>query len=219
MKPIKSLVVLGALGAFPAISALAPDTASAQPAGYYGPGGGPVNSTLPGGFHNRQGRLMFGGAFGLGGMSDDVGDIGCNGCDYNPISFGFMGHIGGFLSPRFALMFEGQVNGQQVSQAAFPEDDAFLYQSAAMVAGQYWITPQLWVKGGIGFAHLEEQSADGFFQSNIDNGTAIMGAIGYEVFSSRLFSVDLEGRLLNGAYKGIDNNITAGTVGVGVNWF
>ena len=214
MKPIKSLVVLGVLSALPV---LAPSEASAQP-GYYN-AGPPPNTQLPGGFWNRQGRLTFGGSFGLGGMSDDVGDIGCDNCDYNPISFGFTGHIGGFLGPRFALMFEAQVNGQQVSQAAFPEDDAYLYQTAGMVAAQYWITPQLWLKGGIGLAHLELQSADGFFASDIDNGTAIMGAAGFEVFSSRYFSIDLEGRLINGAYKGIDNNITAGTIGVGVNWF
>jgi hypothetical protein len=52
-----------------------------------------------------------------------------------------------------------------------------------------------------------------------EGGMAVMGAVGFELLSARYFSVDLQGRLLNGSYKGIDNNITAGSVGVGINWF
>lgn len=47
---------------------------------------------------------------------------------------------------------------------------------------------------------------------------AIMGAVGYELLSARYFSIDLQGRLINGAYKGIDNTVTGATIGVGVNW-
>ena len=213
---IKSLVLIGLVAAIPA---LAPSEASAQP-GYYGPAGGPPNSQLPGGFHNRQGRLTFGFSGGLGYMNSDVfGDLNCDNCSGGSVAFGLSGHIGGFLGPRFALMFEAQVNGQQLSEEAFIEDDIFLYQTAAMVAAQYWVTPQLWIKGGIGLAHLEEQTRDGFAGFEIDNGTALLGAIGYEIFSSRYLSVDLQGRLLNGSYEGVDDNITAGSVGIGVNWF
>ena len=216
MKPIKSLLLIGLLAAIPT---LAPSEASAQPGGYYGPprGGPPPSSQLPGGFHNRQGRLTFGFSAGIGGMNDDGGDIECVSCDYNPLAGQVSGHIGGFIGPRFALLFEAQANIQQLSQEQFAEDDIFLTQYAAMVAGQYWLTPQLWIKGGIGLANL--QLSDAFGEQEVDNGTAIMGAIGFEVFSARNFSVDLQGRLLNGAYKGIDNNITAGSVGVGINWF
>jgi hypothetical protein len=218
MKPIKSLVLVGVLAAIPT---LAPTEASAQPGGYYGPGpGGPPPGLLPGGFHNRQGRLTFGVSGGLGYMNSDVfGDLNCNNCNGGTVSFGVAGHIGGFIGPRLALMFELQVNGQQLAQSDFFEDDIFLYQTAAMVAAQYWVTPQLWIKAGIGVAHLEEQTRDGFAGFSIDNGTAILGAVGYELFSSRFMSVDLQGRLLNGAYSGVDDNITAGTIGVGINWF
>ncbi len=213
---MKSLVLVGLLAAIPTF---APSEASAQPRrrGYYaGPAGGPPNSQLPGGFHNRQNRLIFGFSGGLGYMNSDAfGDLGSAGS----VSGGVAGHIGGFLGPRFALLFEAQVNAQQISQERISVDDIFLYQSAAMIAAQYWVTPQLWIKGGIGFAHLEEQTRDGFAGAEIDNGTAIMGAVGYEIFSARYLSIDLQGRLLNGAYKGVDDNITAGTVGIGINWF
>lgn len=217
MKPIKSLFVLAALILFPTV-------ASAQ--GYYGGGGGggyynapPPNSTLPGGFHNRQGRLIFGFSLGLGGMSDRGGDIECSNCDYNTAAGEVSGHIGGFIGPRLALLGEVQGNIQTISSGLY--EDTQLVQSALMVAAQYWVTPQLWVKGGIGFANVQvdHQYWDGTATEPVDNGMALMGAIGFELFSARYFSVDLQGRVLNGAYKGIDNSITAGSVGIGVNWF
>lgn len=214
MKPTKSLLVLGALAALPV---LAPSEASAQPGGgyYQGP---PPNSQLPGGFHNRQGRLMFGFSVGIGGMHDDIGPIG----DSTPAGE-VSGHIGGFIGPRFALMFEAQGNFQQLSQDAFG-DSVTLVQGAGMVAGQYWLTPQLWIKGGIGLSNLQIQ--DDFGNASApSNGIAVMGAAGFELFSSRYLSVDLQGRIINGAYSndetqgGGHSNITSGTVGIGVNWF
>ena len=46
-----------------------------------------------------------------------------------------------------------------------------------------------------------------------------MGGIGYELYSTREFAVDLQGRLIEGSYKGIDDQITSGTIGVGFNWY
>lgn len=218
MKPIKSLFVLAALLVFPSI-------ASAQ--GYYGrPAGGggyyaqpPVNSQLPGGFHNRQGRLIFGFNLGLGAMHDRGGDIECVDCTYSTASGQVAGHVGGFIGPRLALMGEAQANLQTLSSNIY--EDETLVQSALMIAAQYWVTPQLWIKGGIGFANVQVDHSnwDGTAVEPIDNGLALMGAVGFEVFSARYFSVDIQGRLLNGAYKGIDNSITAGSVGIGINWF
>jgi hypothetical protein len=177
----------------------------------------PSGSTFPGGFHNRTGRLIFGFSFGVGGMSDSGGDIECVNCDYGTLTGQLSGHIGGFLGPRFALMGEAQANMQTLATDGI--DDTVLVQTALMLAGQYWLTPQLWIKGGIGFANLQVE--DTYFGpvSRPENGGAIMGAIGFELLSARNFSIDLQGRLINGAYKGIDNNITAGSIGIGINWF
>ncbi len=212
MQPIKSLLVLGA---FAAVPLMAPSEASAQPRGYYA---NPQPTTqLPGGFHNRAGGLMFGGSLGLGGMEDNGGDIECNGC--SALSGQISGHIGGFVGPRFALLGEAQANIQTVESDAF--SDTTLVQGALMIAGQYWITPQLWIKGGIGFATLQLQQSDDFgvfAESQPESGLAVMGAAGFELFSARHFSVDLQGRLLNGSYEG-NYNVTAASIGVGVNWF
>jgi hypothetical protein len=205
MKPIKSLLVLAVLAA--------PGVAGAQ--GYYGGGG--YRAPLPGGFHNRMGRIMSGVSIGIGGMHDDgSGVTDCGSCDYNPVAVEADAHIGGMISPRFALMAEVQLNGQTVS-SNFIDGDTILTQEALMIAGQFWITPQLWVKGGIGFAHLDAQ--DDYYDYDYGGGGAIMGAVGFEVLSARTFAVDLQGRIIEGTYHGVDDNITSATVGIGLNWY
>ena len=220
MKPTKLLLVLAAL-------LLVPSVASAQRyrrgGGYYAGGPAPA-SQLPGGFHNRQGRLMFGASIGLGGMSDRGGDIECSGCTYSTVSGEADAHIGGFLGPRFALMAELQVNAQTLDSDRFTGETSTLVQSALMLAGQFWITPQLWIKGGIGFANIQVDTSyygDGITDATTapENGGAIMGAIGYEVLSAPHFSIDLMGRVINASYKGIDNNVTGATIGIGINWY
>ena len=204
MKPIKSLLVLAIL--------CAPALASAQ--GYYGRGGY-QGAPVPGGFHNRAGRLAFGFGVGLGGMHDDTGSITCPNCDFKPLAFEGDFHIGGMLSHRFALLFEAQVNSQLVDSDRF-NGDQFLTQGAAMIAGQVWLIPQLWIKGGIGFANL--QVDDAFFTTDVGNGGALMGAIGVELLSARNFALDLQGRIIEGLYS--DNyHVTSGTIGIGIDWY
>ncbi len=207
MKPIKSLLVLAVI--------LAPGLAGAQ--GYYGGGGYNGGGPLPGGFHNRVGRLISGVSIGVGGMHDDGSGItNCGNCDYNPAAIEIDGHLGGMISPRFALMAELQVNAQTVHSDVI-NGDTVLSQSALMLAGQFWLTPQLWVKGGIGFAHLDAQ--DTYTQYDFGGGGAIMGGVGFELLSARFFAVDLQARLIEGTYHGLDDHITSGTIGVGLNWY
>ena len=122
---MKKLIILAFL--------LLPSVAMAQ---YYA---GPPNPQHPGGFHNRSGRVIFGGSLGLGGMSDRGGDIECANCDYGTLSGQGAVHLGGFLGPRFALMGEIQVNMQTLATDGI--DDTVLVQSALMIAAQYWVTP------------------------------------------------------------------------------
>jgi hypothetical protein len=209
MKPIKTLLVL-ALVAAPAL-------ASAQ--GYYGGGPSYGPPPLPGGFHNRQGRLAIGGSLGLGYMNDNGGAITCSGCDVNPVTGEGDFHIGGFIGPRIALMLELQVNVQQIAFDA--NTDLTLEQGLIMGAAQYWLTPQLWVKGGLGVAHLDVNDNVNGTYSPAASGLALMGGIGFELLSARNFAVDLQGRLSEGAYSnnGNSENITSGTIGVGINWY
>lgn len=204
MKPIKSLLILAIL--------CAPALAMAQ--GYYGGGRG-ARPSGPGGFHDRTGRLTYGAALGLGGMHDGGSTITSCNCDFNPIAFEGDLHIGGVLNPRLALMLELQLNSQFVDHSI--DGDVFLTQGAAMFAAQFWVLPMLWVKGGIGFASL--QVNDDYFTDEIGTGGAVMGAVGIELLSARNFALELQGRLINGSYNSLNDNITSGTVGLGINWY
>ena len=205
MKPIKSLLVLAIL--------CAPALASAQ--GYYAPGY--QGSTVPGGFHNRAGRLIFGFGLGLGGMSDNGSAITtCGNCDFKPLAGEFDIHLGGMLSPQLGLMFEGQVNAQTIHSNFF-DGDTTLTQGAAMFAAQFWVIPQLWIKGGIGFANL--QVDDTFVTQDLGSGLAVMGGAGIELLSARRFALELQARIIRGTYNGGDDSVTSGTIGIGLDWF
>lgn len=203
---------------------LAPAAAAAQPS-YGGPPPPPRGGyysqppAIPGGFHDRAGRMAIGFSVGLGGMEVGDSEVTCANCDYDPIGVEFDFHIGGMLSPRFALLFEVQANGKTIEENLFGATT--LVQATAMVAGQYWLTPQLWLKGGLGGASLSYSYDDGYESASedIDQGLALMGGIGYELLSARNFSIDLQGRLISGSYRDIDQQVTSGSVGVGFNWF
>lgn len=207
MRPIKSLLVLAIL--------CVPLVASAQ--GYGRRRAAPSGPSGAGGFHDRTGRVTFGGSLGFGFMQDGGSAItSCANCDVKPLAFEADVHIGGVLSPRFALMFELQGNLQTVHSDAFG-DDTVVTQGAGMLAGQFWLIPQLWIKGGIGIAHLEVD--DRFFIEDFGNGAAFMGALGVELFSAPNFALELQGRLIEGTYNSLDDNVTSGTIGVGINWY
>jgi hypothetical protein len=204
MKPSKSLLVLFLMVVGPAI-------ASAQ--GYYGA------APEPGGFHHRANHLVYGGSIGLGVMNDSGNRITCNNCNYNPVAFEADGHIGGMLNSRLALLFEVQLNGQLISaDTGTGPGDQTLVQSAAMLAIQYWLTPQFWIKGGLGLSHLTVDSTY-YGEAPGSDGVAVMGAAGFEIFSARRMAIELQGRIISGSYDGVSDHITAGTIGIGINWF
>ena len=210
MKPSKSLFVLLLMVVGPAI-------ASAQ--SYYVGGGGGGYPQEPGGFHYRANRLTYGGSIGLGVMNDSGNRITCTNCTYNPVAFEADGHIGGMLNSRLALLFEVQLNGQLISaDTGTGPGDQTLVQSAAMLAVQYWITPQFWIKGGAGLSHLTVDSTY-YGEAPGSDGVAVMGAAGFEIFSARRMAIELQGRLISGTYDGISDHITAGTVGIGISWY
>ncbi|MEZ4403013.1 MAG: hypothetical protein R3B06_23525 [Kofleriaceae bacterium] len=203
-----------------AATLLAPALAVAQPM-VAQPGYAPVNPNPPtaDGFHDRGGRLMLGFSLGLGGMKVGDQDVTCSGCDYDPIAGEFDFHIGGMLNKRLAIMFEAQGNAQTVQENAFGATS--LVQASAMVAVQYWLTPQLWIKGGLGGANLGYSYDDGYSTTQSDTqaeGGAAMGAIGYELLSARTFSIDAQARMIVGSYDG-GQDLSSGSIGVGFNWF
>lgn len=184
--------------------------------GYY-PASPPPPSSYGPGYHRRG--LTLGVSLGIGGMDSDTGAIYCDGCDYQPVAGGGSFHIGGMLNPRLALLFEVWSTGKQLDAVGANS----LWQHLVMVAAQYWVSPQLWLKGGIGFAHLSLQYDDGYYYEDqpVADGGALMGALGYEVLAGPRFSVDLQLRLGMGSYEGLGfgDQIQSGTFGAGLNWY
>lgn len=217
MKTSASLAALAAVVLVPAIASAQPSAAPppAGGGGYYGQPQGQVTSP----YHHRGGTPMIGFSIGLGGMQVSDEDVTCGTCDYDPIGVEADFHIGGMLSERFGLMLELQVNAETVDDSIY--GTTTMTQSAAMIAGQYWVSPRLWIKGGIGAAHLSFEYDDyyGSGSDPVDDGAALMAAIGYELIATRGFGLDLQGRIISAGYDGIDEKVTAATVGLGFNWY
>jgi hypothetical protein len=195
---------------------LVPAVASAQ---RYAPSNG-YPPMMPGGFQDRAGLPMWGASLGLGAMQIDNQDVTCSNCDYSPIAGEVDAHIGGMLNARFGLMLELQDNAKTVSDNGANGAES-LSQFAAMAAGQYWVTPKIWIKGGIGLAHLSDdfETYYGTGSQPVDNGAALMAGAGIELLQSRTFSIDLSARMISAGYDGIQKELTSGTIDVGVNWF
>lgn len=218
--------------------ALVPAIASAQPSaspppgppgppppppsqGYYGGGGYYAQpTTAPDGFKLRAGRLALGFGLGVGAMESENGPIECVNCEYNTLAGGIDFHIGGMISNRLALLLEIQGNAQTVEEYGY-EGDKTLTQGALLGAAQFWVTPRIWLKGGLGVAHLQYTYSDYYddYEEPIDTGAAVLLAAGIELLHAQTFSIDLQGRVLVGAYDGIDDSITTSQIGVGFNWY
>lgn len=196
---------------------LVPAIASAQ---RYQPGYG-ASPPMPGGFQDRAGQPMYGGSLGLGGMKLDDQDVTCSGCNYSPIGVEIDGHIGGMLNERFGLMLELQGNAKTVSDNG-DYGTVTLSQGAAMIAGQYYVSPKLYLKAGIGAAHLSYDYEDYYGPAGsdpVDDGGALLLGAGFEVYQTRDFAVNVQARIISAGYDGIQKSLTAGTINIGVDWF
>lgn len=205
-------------GAFLLCAAI-PSLASAQsyPPPPPGPAAGPA--TAPMGqvgarvVPERKG-LTLGIGLGAGGMESDDGPIECFDCD-DSVAGSADFHVGLMLNPRLAIMYEAWGTGQALNAAA----DVTLVQVLSMAAAQYWLTPRLWVKAGIGTAHLSESMSGDNDSKEIDTGVAGMAAVGIELIQGPRWALDVQLRGGSGTYEGIDDKVFQGTLQVGLNWY
>ena len=154
--------------------------------------------------------LLLGFSLGGGGISADQCGIVCGG--------GFSGefHIGGMVNPRLALMGDFWGVFHPWSDAA---GSATTIHSISSFAIQYWVTPIIWLKGGMGFGRMQlvDESSGGFTFAE-ETGLALMGGGGVEVLQMANFALDLQLRFGHGFYdQGGDVNTYAFMVGL--NWY
>jgi hypothetical protein len=187
---------------------------------YYGPNYGPAQPPLPPqpAEQTRQGWNL-GLSLGVGSMTSSAGDFECLDCDTEPPAIAFDLHVGTMIMPRMALQAEAWVQ----SRALDAYGDSSIGQSMFLLALQYWLTPRFWIKGGLGFASLTVSYNNGFedVTDNVNDGSAVMGALGYELVSSSSFALDLQLKTGAGIYDdGADGeDISSGVLAVGVNWY
>jgi hypothetical protein len=183
----------------------------APPPGYYAPppgyGGGYPPPPPRRYFREYRSGLTLGGALGVGTISADD----CGACG-GGLAWEF--HIGGMVTPQFAILAD-------LSGIVRNYDDgtggSTLTNSLFAVAAQYWIIPILWVKGGIGDAHIALSDYTGNTYGNEENALGFLLAGGVEVIHAPNFALDLQLRLMHGDYSG--GGATNYAFLVGVNWY
>ena len=99
------------------------------------------------------------------------------------------GHIGGMINPRAALMFDAWTVIHSI-----PNTDGETTNTIYAGAAQFWLSPIVWLKGGIGLGNTRISSNS---VGTITDATALalMGAAGVEIVHSGPFALDLQGRI------------------------
>ena len=185
---------------------LIPAIAAAQPGAYAPPPPQPGYYAQPVAAAPavRRGFLI---GFSLGG-----GSITCDECTDSLDGLALDIHLGGMITPQLALMFDGMGVAH-----SFDEGGGTLVHVVDTFAAQYWVTPQFWIKGGVGIGRLSVSDADGEQVAASETGSAAMFGIGYELVSSRTFALDLQLRGAVAHYDGGD--IQMGSLNLGLNWY
>ncbi|MCC6999072.1 MAG: hypothetical protein IT370_30950 [Deltaproteobacteria bacterium] len=167
--------------------------ASAQP---YGPppGGPPPDGGMygEGRFQPERDGLMFGAALGFGAVRFGDGSEASEAYGGGGGSF----YIGGFLNRNLAIMFDVEASAFSVGRRT---DDAVFTSTISTAAVKAYLTENLWLKGGIGWAQLFYQ--DAFSESQSDPGFGLMAGGGIDVMARRKWALSVE---LNGAVGSYD---------------
>jgi hypothetical protein len=185
----------------------------APPPGYYAPpppgyGGYPPPPPPPRYYRDYRSGLTLGGALGVGTISASN----CAACG-GGLAWEF--HIGGMVTPQFAILAD--LSGVIRSYDDGAGGTNTLTNSLFAVAAQYWIMPILWVKGGIGDAHIALSDYTGNTYGSEEDALGFLLAGGVEVLHAPNFALDLQFRLMHGTYSG--GGATNYAFLVGVNWY
>jgi len=129
--------------------------------------------------------LIVGGGIGGGSMT-------CDGCNSTS---GFAGqfHIGGMLTEKVALVLDG-------SGITREEDGATLTSGVSVAAVQYFVSPRVWIKGGVGAGIL--QASVEKLSVTSDPGLAFAGGIGVDLLQKQKFTIDLQARFTTASIEG-----------------
>jgi len=134
--------------------------------------------------------LTFGGALGAGSLRAD-----CDDCRSSFEAFGASGHIGLLITPRIAVLLDLWI-------MAHVEGFLTVYQNINTVAGQFWITPRLYLKAGVGNANAGYHWRGIFVdrQDRTESAPGVTVGAGYEILFSGHAAFDIQFRYGTGFY-------------------
>jgi len=192
------VVALGVLG-----TALPAQAQGYRRGGYYGGPPPPPRGVLRSGF-------VLGGSIGIGGIFFED----CDGCDgLGGLALQF--DLGGMVSPTVAILFDGAINLHW-----FDEDNSVLSSHTYTGAVRGWVTPNLWLQGGLGLALLEAHDEFGFLEDRF-TGFALVAAGGVELVQLYNFTLDLQLRVSASRFddRGDKFGVTNLALLLGINWY
>ena len=137
------------------------------------------------------------------GLGAGGGSMSCDGCaGTSGIAVQF--HVGGMLTEKIALVLDS-------SGVTRDEDGATLSSVVAGPAVQFFVSPRVWIKGGVGGGLLQASYENVSVTS--DAGLGFMGGLGVEVLQKKKFAIDLQFRFTTASIEGERNNSFFGLVG------
>jgi len=153
------------------------------------------------------------------GASLNAGVIGCqtkndNDCGHGARPAGGLSvHVGGMISPTVALLGEASV-------MAHTEHSLTATQVLATANVRGWLTPRLWLQGGLGVARSKLSFDKDARSVSAMTATvpAVSGAVGFELVRTRTFGLDLELRGGSGLNQD-DVRIFNAALGIGATFF
>jgi len=142
------------------------------------------------------------------GVGIGMGSVSCDGCETSEIEVAFDFHLGGFVSPQLAIMWDygGLVDS---------EGDLTAVLASHTAAAQYWVAPKVWIKGGLGVAQAYVS-----FGSESDSEFGVAGLVGggYDIMQSNNFVLDVSARLSFLDFDELNTNLTMITGIIGARW-
>jgi hypothetical protein len=170
------------------------------------------------GYYQQPGPAYYpaSGRYGLVvGVGVGFGALTADGCgDLCGSGLSLEGHIGGMVNPRMAVLFDawGVIH-------PIPNTDGATTNTIYAGALQWWLTPIIWIKGGIGLGNTEISSNSIGTQTDA-TALALLGGLGVEVVQVGGFALDLQGLLGHTFYSNSDGGpITTYAFMVGFNWY
>jgi len=134
------------------------------------------------------------------GVAVGGGGIKCDDCESmnGPASALY---LGGMVTDKLAIVVDG-------SGILKTEDDVDLTSIVSGIAAQYWVSPRVWVKGGVGAGQLGVSS--GKVSETSDLGLGFLGGAGVEIVQKKKFTLDLQVRFTTAKIEGDRvNNVSA----------